>query len=274
MKELLTLARTGAKKAGDVIVSHYGTDAFELKGDNSPVTKADTEANDILMTTLRESGISILSEEDAERTALPYPTRVWIIDPLDGTKGFLNHTDDFSVMIALLENGRPVLAVVYAPVLKMLFYAMKDGGSFIEDETGVRQLRVSDRVAPNLRGLVSVNHATPYMFDVCTKLAVKETIAVGSVGIKSGYIANDLSDFYVNRGALGEWDVCAPELILTEAGGTVTDEHGEPLCYGNEDHRIKHGIVFSNGACHDAVLTALTEATKLHQEEKGRGHGT
>jgi 3'(2'), 5'-bisphosphate nucleotidase len=247
MDNLLTLAREAAKKAGEAIIPHYGTDAFTLKDDNSPVTKADTAADAVLEEMLRSSGIPILSEEDAERTSLPYPERIWIIDPLDGTKGFLNHTDDFSVMVALLEQGRPVLAVVHAPILRKHYFALQGGGAFVEDDAGVRPLHVSNRVPPELRGLVSVNHAAQYMFDICTKLSVKETVAVGSIGIKSGYIAEDRADFYVNRGGLGEWDVCAPELILTEAGGMVTDENGELLCYGSEDHRIKHGVVFSNG---------------------------
>ncbi len=263
MDTLLTLAREAAKKAGDAIVLHYGTDAFELKNDKSPVTKADTAADAVLEEMLRSTGIPILSEEDALRTSLPYPEQLWIIDPLDGTKGFLNHTDDFSVMLALVEHGRPLLAVVHAPILGKHYFAIKGGGAFVEDAMGTRPLRVSTRVSPELRGLVSVNHTAAYMFDVCNKLSVIETVAVGSVGIKAGYIAEDRADFYVNRGALGEWDVCAPELILTEAGGLVTDEHGELLFYGSEDHRIKHGVIFSNGACHESVLSALRESVAL-----------
>ena len=257
MKELLILARDAAQKAGDAIASHYGTDAFELKADNSPVTLADTEAHRIVTLILGHTNILILSEEDAERTPTPYPERMWIIDPLDGTKGFLKHTDDFSVMIALLEHGRPVLSVVHAPILGKHYFATKDGGAFIEDTAGIRPLRVSGRTSPELRGVVSVNHAAPYMFDLCTKLEVTETVAIGSVGIKAGYIAEDRADFYVTRGALGEWDVCAPELILTEAGGKVTDIYGAPLVYGTQDHRVERGVVFSNGACHEAIITAL-----------------
>jgi 3'(2'), 5'-bisphosphate nucleotidase len=256
MDDLLTLAKRAAQEASAAVIPHYGTTAFELKEDNSPVTKADEAAHDVLMRVLGESGIPILSEESAG-IPLPYPDRLWIVDPLDGTMGFLKHTDDFSVMIALLENGRPVIAVVHAPVLKKCYFATKDGGAFIETENGTRTLKASVREVPNLRGLLSVNHAAPYMFEVCKKLEVTEKVAIGSIGIKAGYIAEDLADFYLTRGALGEWDVCAPELILTEAGGMVTDERGEPLCYGNEDHRLKHGVVFSNGVCHEDVLMAL-----------------
>ncbi len=267
MDELLKIAREAAKKAGDAILLHYGNEAFELKKDNSPVTLADGEAHSILLTLLSTTGIPVLSEEDAKRTPLPYPHRIWIIDPLDGTKGFLKRTDDFSVMIALVEDGLPILAVVDVPVMKKCYFATRGGGAFVEDTGGIHALHVSSRTRPHLRGLISVNHAAPYMFDVCTKLEVAETVAVGSVGIKAGYIAEDLADFYLTRGALGEWDVCAPELILTEAGGMVTDEHGTSICYGNEDHRIQHGIVFSNGVCHGNVLTALEEVVRTIQTE-------
>ncbi len=260
MDELLILARLAAKEASAVILPYYGDTRFELKDDKSPVTAADKAAHETLMSHLTKTGIPILSEE-AEGIELPYPNKLWIIDPLDGTKGFLKHTDDFSVMVALIENGRPVLSVVHAPILNKHYWGMLGGGSFVEDTHGVHKLTVSGRTPPELRGIVSVNHSAPYMFDVCEKLEVTEQIAVGSIGIKAGYIAEDLADFYLTRGALGEWDVCAPELILTEAGGKVTDEQGNELCYGNSDHRIKHGVIFSNGTCHTDVLTAFKEVT-------------
>jgi len=256
MPPLLDLARNAATQAGEVILSHYGSTAFELKGDNSPVTQADQDANDILIRTLTQSGIAILSEEN-EGITLPYPDRLWIIDPLDGTKGFINHTDDFSVMIALVEQGRPTIAVVFAPVMGKLYYATLGGGAFVVDTEGERQLHVSDRRGSDLRALFSVNHLSPYMLAVAETLGSTEHHAIGSVGIKAGYIAENKADFYLTRGPLGEWDVAAPELILREAGGTVTDEHGDLLCYGNADHRIKHGIVLSNSMAHENILAAL-----------------
>jgi 3'(2'), 5'-bisphosphate nucleotidase len=261
MNELLALARRAATEAGKAILAHYGTEEFELKEDNSPVTKADTEANTILMRVLKESGIPILSEETLD-IALPYPERLWVVDPLDGTKGFLKHTDDFSVMIGLIHHGRPVLAVVYAPVSAKCYFATEGGGSFLDEGGATKRLHVSTRTSPTLRGLVSVNHAAPYMFDVCRMLDVSEEVAVGSIGIKAGYIAENRADFYLTRGALGEWDVCAPELILSEAGGHVTDERGEELFYGAPDHRIAHGVIFSNSACHDEVRNALASVDK------------
>jgi 3'(2'), 5'-bisphosphate nucleotidase len=257
MNELLTIAKEAARESAAIIRDFYGNALVSEKEDKSPVTEADTAAHKLIRARLETTGLPILSEEDAERFPLPYPDRMWIVDPLDGTKGFIKKTDDFAVMIGLIENGRPVLGVVHCPIGDVVYSATFGGGSFIEKDGVAKQLRVSDRMVPTLRGLMSVNHAATYMTELGERLKVEEEIAVGSIGIKAGYIAHDRADFYVTRGALGEWDVCAPELILTEAGGTVTDTRGEPLCYGNENARIKYGIVFTNGVCHSDVVTVL-----------------
>lgn len=255
---LLTLARTAATHAGRRVLTHYGDHTFEMKDDNTPVTKADTDAHETIISLLEESEIPVLSEESLTLFA-PYPSLMWVVDPLDGTKGFINKTGDFAVMIALLSDGRPLLSVVDAPYMEKQYYALSSGGAFVVDKDGERRLRVSTRIAPHSRGLMSVNHAAPYMSRVMETLAVSEVVSIGSVGIKAGYIAEDKADFYVSRGALGEWDVCAPELILIEAGGSVTDEYGQLLSYGNTDHRIKHGLILSNNACHEEVICALKD---------------
>jgi 3'(2'), 5'-bisphosphate nucleotidase len=256
MEDLLILAKSAARKCGDVIMSHYGHATITIKADSSPVTQADTEANDVLFKMLTETGFPILSEETLG-IPLPYPETLWVIDPLDGTKGFINGTDDFSVMIALLKNGRPVLAVVYAPAQEKLYYALRGEGSYVEDAHGQCKLTVSTRKVPDLRAIRSINHVAPYMYEVEKVLGVVETVSMGSIGIKAGLIGEDIGDYYLTLGALGEWDICAPELILTEAGGTATDGLGNPLIYGNVDYRIQNGIVFSNGECHSSVVTAL-----------------
>jgi 3'(2'), 5'-bisphosphate nucleotidase len=259
--ELLTLATDVARESAAIIRRFYGTAHVTEKQDSSPVTEADIAAHEHIAKRLGETGIPILSEEDAELRALPYPEQMWIVDPLDGTKGFIKGTDDFSVMIALIEHGRPVLSVVYLPIGDVVYSAIRGSGSWVHHNGEQETLRVSNRTQPHLRGMLSVNHLAPYMLTLNERLSVAETVSVGSIGIKAGYIAHDKADFYVNQGKLGEWDVCAPELILTEAGGMVTDTHGEPLFYGTEDHRIMNGVVFSNGTAHDLILDAIEEAT-------------
>jgi 3'-phosphoadenosine 5'-phosphosulfate (PAPS) 3'-phosphatase len=97
------------------------------------------------------------------------------------------------------------------------------------------------------------------MQEVASLVGSRETVRIGSVGIKAGAIAEGHGDFYLSMGTFGEWDICAPELLLREAGGMMTDRTGGPLSYQNPDYRIANGIVASNGICHEDVLKALTQ---------------
>jgi 3'(2'), 5'-bisphosphate nucleotidase len=157
MNELLTIAIEASKKAGEEIMRLYATTAFETKNDGSPVTIADTRSNEILMERLGKTGIPILSEE-LEGVSLPYPKQLWIIDPLDGTKDFINKSNDFSVMIGLIEHGVPILGVVYAPALDTLYFATKGNGAFVTKGEITSTLTVSNREHENLRFVRSVNH--------------------------------------------------------------------------------------------------------------------
>jgi 3'(2'), 5'-bisphosphate nucleotidase len=256
--ELLTLAEKAALEAGQHILSLYGSTTFALKSDNSPVTQADHDANNILVQHLTATNIPILSEE-LPGISHPYPDTLWVIDPLDGTKGFINTTDDFSVMIALLHEGHPVLSVVYAPAHHTCYVAERNNGAFVKRDHITTRLRVSSRAHEDLIMIKSVNHEQPYMNATAETLSVKHTTAIGSVGIKAGYIGEERGDFYLNRGHLGEWDVCAPQLLVEEAGGTVTDTHGNALTYGAPNHRIAHGVIFSNNTSHEHIVCALSK---------------
>ncbi len=258
MEELLHIARNSARAASAVIMAAYGSKVFSQKADSSPVTETDAKVHDLLMATLGETNIPILSEEGAG-VLRPYPERLWIIDPIDGTKGFINGTGDFAIMIGLLEHGRPILGVLHLPTTNTQYYAVKGDGAFIvKGDTPPVRLTVSNRHVPDLTAVQSLNHSAPYMTGVAAALEVTETIRIGSIGVKAGIVAEARGDYFLTLGNLGEWDVCAPAIILLEAGGNVTDIHGDPLSYGDDDSRIKNGVVFSNGACHREVLTALS----------------
>lgn len=256
MDELLELAKKSAYEAGAIIMSYYGNAIVTEKMDTSPVTDADVHAHDHLMTTLASSNIPVLSEEGLE-VPHPYPQYIWIIDPIDGTRGFINETGDFAVMIGLLEHGRPVLGVVYTPAADTMYFALKDAGAYMMHAGKKLKLAVSDRIAPALHALTSKNHVMPYMQEVAIALGVTESISMGGIGVKAGIVAESRGDYFLTLGALGEWDVCAPEIIVLEAGGKVTDRYGAALTYDNDDSHIKNGVVFSNNACHGEVLTAL-----------------
>lgn len=254
MNPLLTLAIHAATEAGREIKKLYATTDFERKDDGSPITIADTRANDIIIGHLAKTGIKILSEESTG-VDLPYPSQIWIIDPLDGTRDFIEKTDDFVVMIGLLQEGRPILGVVYAPIHETLYYAELGMGAWKMQGDVVEKLTVSSRTE-DLRFVRSIHHATHEMQEVAKKLGAT-FLPRGSMGIKAGMVCEGEGDFFYTRGKVGEWDVCAPEIITLEAGGTVTDCNGNSLFYGTEDHRIQDGILFSNTVCHEHVLNAL-----------------
>lgn len=256
MNPLLTLAIHAATEAGKEIKELYATTDFEQKDDGSPVTIADTRANKTLFKHLSPSGIQILSEE-SPGVDLPYPNQMWIIDPLDGTRDFIKKTGDFVVMIGLLTEGRPTLGVIYAPIHETTYYAEYGMGAWKMQGDVALKLTVSTRTE-DLRFVRSIHHATPEMQEVAKKLNAT-FLPRGSMGIKAGMVCEGEGDFFYTRGKVGEWDVCAPEIITLEAGGCVTDCNGRPLFYGSEDHRIQNGILFSNTVCHEQVLTILKE---------------
>ncbi len=255
MNPLLQTAIVASREAGAEILKLYATTDFEKKIDGSPLTVADTRSNEVLIKHLQSTGIPILSEE-SNGVNLPYPRQMWIIDPLDGTKDFLNKTNDFSVMVGLLENGHPTLGVVYAPALDTLYYAEKGTGAFVENDKVTKKLLVGTRDSKNLRYIRSVNHFTKDMEEVAEELDAI-LLPRGSIGIKAGLLGEEFGDFFSSWGAYGEWDICAPEIITLESGGQVTDCNGNPIVYGNKNHKVTDGAVFSNGACHARVIEAI-----------------
>jgi 3'(2'), 5'-bisphosphate nucleotidase len=262
METLLNLARKTASMTAEIVMSYYGDTTFTRKEDHSPLTEADTRAHDVIVQALAESGIPILSEEGI-LAVLPYPPQLWVIDPIDGTTGFINGSGDFAVMIGLLEAGSPVLGVVHLPAQNTQYYAMKGAGAFMVKDGVTTQLHVSDRVSPNLKAVGSRNHAAAYMRGVAEILGVTEDVRIGGIGVKCGAVADKRADYFLTLGNLGEWDVCAPHRIIEEAGGIVSDKDGEPLVYSNKDARFRNGVEFSNGACHREVIDALRETLKV-----------
>ena len=256
----LEIAIEATKKAGQAILTLQNNTGFETKSDGSPVTVADIASNTIIISILEQTGIPILSEESIG-IPVPYPEKLWIIDPLDGTKDFIAKSDGFSVMIGLLEKGEPILGVVFAPRLGTLYYAEKNKGSFLEKNGLITKLSVPPPQIGPLRFIRSVHNYSPIMESVAHKLGAT-LHPHGSIGIKAGLVAHGDGDFFFSAGMLGEWDVCAPEIILTESGGMVTAMSGAPLFYGTHDHRVTNGIVFSNTHCHEKVLEAITETQK------------
>ena len=256
LKHIEALARLG----GNAAMLHYGSATAEYKAANAPVTAADHEANERIVAGLSSAfpGEPILSEESADGKKRLTARRVWIVDPLDGTKEFLAQNGEFSVMIGLVENGRPVLGVVYLPALNVMYSAELGAGATVE-RMGVRSRLECTYVNDGpLRMVASRSHADPVLEEIQQMLHIYDVRASGSVGIKCALIAENDRDVYVHPGAyLKEWDTCAPEIILREAGGEIVDCTGELLTYNKPVPVQPHGIVACAPGALPRVLAAL-----------------
>jgi 3'(2'), 5'-bisphosphate nucleotidase len=261
----LRILKSAVKKAGREVMKRYCTNIeIETKKDNSLLTKADLASNKILTEELSLTGLPILSEEEKDNKERLNNEKVWIIDPLDGTADFIQQTGEFSVMVGLAENGVSVLGAVYLPATGELFYAEKEKGAFVEKPTigGEKQkIKVSDIFeASKARMVVSRNHLKPEDEKIAKKLKAREFKKTGSNGVKICLIAKGGAEFFVNSGSgMGEWDSCAPEIILKEAGGKITDVNGDALLYNKKEPKNKSGIVASNGLFHNQIIKTVNK---------------
>src|SRR6266404_9680630 len=262
----MSVALEVAREAGAAILDIYdGPLEIEQKvgaDDREPVTQADRIANEIIVQRLSrefpEDGI--LAEESIDTERRLGKSRVWMIDPLDGTTGFIDGNGDFAVQIGLTQDGQCVLGVVYQPLTGVLYRAVRGGGTWIERPgSAPEKARVSDHTEiSTMRLAASRSHRSPRMDVVVEALGFKEEVRRGSVGIKVGLIVEQQCDLYVHLSPrTKQWDTCAPEIILQEAGGHLTDLFGRPLRYNSPEVQNRNGIVASNGAAHQGVIDAL-----------------
>jgi 3'(2'), 5'-bisphosphate nucleotidase len=265
-KHELSVSLELAREAGAAILDFYeGPLDIEQKAsadDREPVTQADKLANEIIVSRLQQEfpGDGILAEESIDTAHRLDKSRVWMIDPLDGTTGFIEGNGDFAVQIGLSENGNCVLGVVYQPLTGVLYRAVQGGGTWIEcPEMKPERGRVSDnRDVATMRLAASRSHPSPRMDKVLQAFGLKEKVLRGSVGIKVGLIIEQQCDLYVHLSPrTKQWDTCAPEVILNEAGGRITDLFGRPLRYNHADVQNRNGVVASNGVSHDHIVELL-----------------
>jgi 3'(2'), 5'-bisphosphate nucleotidase len=265
-KEELKVALELAREAGAAVLDLYRgpleVEQKNLSNELEPVTQADRIANDLIVEGLRrlfpEDGI--LAEESVDTEHRLDKQRVWMVDPLDGTNGFIDGNGDFAVQIGLSVAGEPVLGVVYQPAPDVLYRALRGDGAWIE-RSGQQPVKANvsrQTDIPSMRLAASRSHRSPRMDRVIRSFGVREEIRRGSVGIKVGLIIEQQCDLYVHLSSrTKQWDTCAPEIILTEAGGRLSDLFGESLRYNSLDTQNRNGLVASNGVAHDAIISAL-----------------
>jgi len=239
--KLLNIAKEAAYAAGEEILKIYETGDFsiEAKSDDSPLTLADKAAHNKIISYLDDTGIPILSEEGKN---IPYEERknwdyFWMVDPLDGTKEFIKKNGEFTVNIALIQNGEPILGVVFPPVLDEMYWAIKGQGSFNVIEGEERQLITSKKPLSEkgLRVVASRSHMSSETQDFVDKLNEPEIISKGS-SLKFLLVASGEADIYPRFGPTMEWDTAAADVIVREAGGEVVlEDRKTALSYNKEN---------------------------------------
>ena len=266
----LRVALELARRAGEAALQFYGGPLrVEHKEEfDEPVTQADRAVNELIVRSLHGAfpDDGILAEESVDTDRRLGRERVWMVDPLDGTKGFIAGTGDFAVQIGLAVAGRSALGVLYAPATDVLYWAARGHGAWVlrpTSEAGksmkAERLRVTDeRELSRMRLAESRSHRGPRMDALVRALGVRAEVKSHSVGIKVGLLVERQADLYIHLSPkTKQWDTCAPEAVLTEAGGRMTDLWGEPLLYNSPDVLNRNGLLASNGAAHDAVVARI-----------------
>lgn len=257
--DVIAIAITAGKLLLDVRRQGYEKrvkrDAFDIQ------TDADVRSEELIARLLHERfpNDSILSEEKGFIVNTTRE-RIWMADPLDGTKAYDNGGDGFSVMIGLLQHGKPRLGVVYAPARELLMYAEEGKGAYMRQNGEERRITVrpTARIADAImitRVMDQEKRESDKFFDL---FAPKETVQESSVGLKAGLIAMGKADFHINTNLrASKWDTCAPQVILEEAGGSITDMYGNALDYTQEGSTWATPFVLSNTVLHPAIVARI-----------------
>jgi len=259
MKRELEVAKGLAVEAGSTLMKYYlQAVRVDWKAPGDPVTAADREASDLIVShLLREfPQHAVLSEEapdDPKRLASSY---VWMVDPMDGTREFIEHRSEFAVQIGLIAGGIPVLGVVYQPTTKKLYYAAEGFGAFVQTDGTSIPLHVSkERAASRMTIAVSRSHPSVRVEAIRQRLRINKVIRTGSVGLKVAAVCEGQAHLYIHTGnRTNLWDTCGPEAILREAGGRMTDVSNNPLQYDGREIRNPNGLIASNGVIHDRAV--------------------
>lgn len=254
---------TAAVKAGEAILEIYKTDFnVEIKSDNSPLTVADKKANNIITSYLQKTGIPIISEESKQ---LPYSERkkwkqCWIVDPLDGTKEFVKRNGEFTVNVALTENGKPQMGVIYVPVTKILYVGLVQKGKSYKFEVNTENFKLSNilstsnEIKPSLQNDIvrivgSRSHLNEETINYISNLSDNNKAEMVSIGssLKFCLVAEGKADLYPRFAPTMEWDTAAGQAICEAVGVSVIDyTTNKPMCYNKENLLNNHFLVVKN----------------------------
>lgn len=244
MDELVSIVRA----AGAVVMEVYGTDFTVMgKQDASPVTEADQRAEALILPALAAltPDIPVIAEEAVAAGNVPsVGERFWLVDPLDGTKEFISRNGEFTVNVALVENGSPVLGVVFAPAIGRLFGGIVGEEAFVEDAAGRRPIQCRVPPEQGLTVVASRSHGDAAALEAfLAGRKVEKLINAGS-SLKLCLVASGEADVYPRLGRTMEWDIAAGHAVLAAAGGRVTQVDGAPFLYGKPDFANPHFVAW------------------------------
>jgi 3'(2'), 5'-bisphosphate nucleotidase len=254
-----------ARKAGDAILAIYGTDFdVEHKDDESPLTKADLASHRTII-----AGLEALTPEMpviSEESGLPaWETRsawqsYWLVDPLDGTREFVNRNGEFTVNIALIRDGRPILGVVYVPVSQTTYTGCEGIGAERRDPEGVSEkIGVAIESESPVRVVGSRSHRGDSLNKFLEHVGSFELHPVGS-SLKFCYVAEGSADVYPRLGPTSEWDTAAAQAVVEQAGGAVLKLDGSPLRYNTKDDILNPSFLVIGPQDHDWIGIAQSAA--------------
>ena len=249
------LAKKAAHEAGSIVMKYFQTSSYEIKDKsyNNPVTTADYEANQIIKDILLQNGSSYgwLSEETVDSKERLSKDYVWVVDPIDGTKEFIEGVPQFSISIALVFKEEPILGIIYNPAKQELFSACKGNGSFFNEEP-TNCLKDNTK----LTALVSRSEVKRGLWDKYTD-KFNKLKPVGSVAYKLGLIGAAKADIFVTLRPKNEWDICAGHCIVNESGGVLVDLFGNPIKYNQKTTLIKPGLISGSKDYVNSVLKII-----------------
>ena len=264
------VALAAAREASEIVLGIYGAPfTVQYKGKDDPVTRADHESNALLCDRLSRAfpALPIVAEESDPATYAGFSSAdaVWFVDPVDGTREFVNKNGEFAVMIGLAEHGRATVGVITAPAWGRAFVGVVGEGAWEVAADGTRTpIHVSRRAS--LEGasvLVSRSRTPPQLAALASVLGGRAPVALGSSGLKAVLVATGDHDVYVQPGRAGmRWDACASEGLVRAAGGELTELGGGPVDYANPDITNRNGLLATNGLLHRRVVEAFANTPR------------
>ena len=258
-----------AKEAGEAISQIYNSDFdYQIKKDLSPITAADRLSHKIITERLKilTPEIPILSEENCD---IPFKVRAqwadyWLVDPLDGTKEFINNNGEFTVNIALIKNNTPILGIIHIPISHETYWGSKNKGSFYLNANDAEvNISVSNNQQNPIRIVASRSHPSDMLNDILEKIIDYEIIKIGS-SIKFCHIASGQADCYPRFGPTSEWDTAAGEAIVRYAGGHMVTLNGNLMHYNKkEDYLNPNFIVSSDKIISESFLSLINNGKSM-----------